>query len=443
MRGKGLRSFIKYSLLFCFFLSLFTFFCYENSTFDFLWNYGFSHALVRGEFPYLDFNTISTPLYMFIMSLGLRLWDNYLVFMIEQAFLCTIFFFLIFKYVGRKGWILLPIMAFPVFESFVGTYNFLAMLLLTYLFYLEDNDKNDIYIGIVLGLLIFTKQTIGGVVLIFNLLFIRSMKRGFKRLLGVFVPSILFLIYFLVTGSLNEFIDLCFFGLFDFGSSNGHFFNFYSIVSICIVIGVVFYYFKTRDLKCSYVLGSFFFAFPLFDSYHLNMFVAMTVMLFVKRLKVSDKYIRNVSILLTGLILFFNVLLKIGVYKQFEALDVDRFDYYLVQKKYKREMINVYDEYKKYDNAFMVSSRSMLYDVMSNKKITYFDVPLKGNYGYNGTSKMIKKVKSMHDVVFFIDIIRYENYVEGDQMDHHLLKYIIDNSKKIGSVDCYNIYYKK
>ena len=32
-------------------------------------NYGFSHALINGEIPYLDFNTISTPLYSFFSSL--------------------------------------------------------------------------------------------------------------------------------------------------------------------------------------------------------------------------------------------------------------------------------------------------------------------------------------------------------------------------------------
>ena len=55
-------------------------------------NYGFSYAIKNGQIPYLDFNTISTPLYAFIMSIGLHVFDNYLMFVIEQSLLVTVMF---------------------------------------------------------------------------------------------------------------------------------------------------------------------------------------------------------------------------------------------------------------------------------------------------------------------------------------------------------------
>lgn len=408
-----------------------------------MWNYGFSHAIAQGEIPYVDFNIIAGPLYSFVMSLGLKIWDNYLMFMIEQALLCTLFFALCFKYVGRRGWLLLPLMAFPFFKTFIGTYNFMAMLLLLYLFYLEDSNKNDIYIGVLLGLLIFTKQTIGGVVLILNLLFLRDKGRILKRILGVSLVSILFLIYFLWTGSFLEFIDLCFLGLFDFGNNNGNYINIYVVLSIIIILYIINYYFKNKDIKCSYVIGSFFFAFPIFDYYHFNMFFTIVALFFIKKIEISAKYIRNFSIFLTTLILLFGILLKKDFYKDLEFLEFDRFSYYLVRSNDKKEFSDVFNEYQKYDNAFMIGDCSMLFDVASNKKITYFDVPLKGNYGYNGTRKVIKRVSKMHNVVFFIDFKKFKAYGDREQLDYNLLKFVIDNSKKIDSVGDYNIYYKK
>ncbi len=65
----------------------------------------------------------------------------------------------------------------------------------------------------------------------------------------------------------------------------------------------------------------------------------------------------------------------------------------------------------------MLDDISMFYDLVSNKKITYFDVLLKGNYGYKGTEKMIEKIKNMHNVVFFIHKDRYKVLPEESQLD--------------------------
>ena len=40
--------------------------------------YAFSHAIVRGEIPYLDFNMIITPLYAFFSAIGLLIYENML-----------------------------------------------------------------------------------------------------------------------------------------------------------------------------------------------------------------------------------------------------------------------------------------------------------------------------------------------------------------------------
>ena len=80
---KFVEKNLKYILIFIFFLIIYQFLGFANMYGDPIANYGFSHAIRNGEIPYVDFNTISTPLYAFVMSIGLYLVDNYLMFNIK------------------------------------------------------------------------------------------------------------------------------------------------------------------------------------------------------------------------------------------------------------------------------------------------------------------------------------------------------------------------
>ena len=109
------------------------FFGFSNTYGDSVNNYMFSHAIVMGEIPYLDFNMVSTPLYAFIMSLGLFLWDNYLMFALEQSLLLTIAFYLLYEVYGKKSYIALLSVCLFAFFAFNATYNFLALFFLIFL----------------------------------------------------------------------------------------------------------------------------------------------------------------------------------------------------------------------------------------------------------------------------------------------------------------------
>ena len=39
-------------------------------------NYGFSYAIRNGQIPYVDFNTISSPLYAFYSAIGLFIYNG-------------------------------------------------------------------------------------------------------------------------------------------------------------------------------------------------------------------------------------------------------------------------------------------------------------------------------------------------------------------------------
>ena len=130
-----IKKYYKYILLFLFFL--FILIVFSNNGNDTIWNYGMAHAIRMGEVPYKDFNIISTPLYAFVMSLGLFIKDTYFIFILEQAFLLTIFIFFVEKLVNRNYILVLISLCFPIFNLLFPNYNFLVLLLLTIIIYLE------------------------------------------------------------------------------------------------------------------------------------------------------------------------------------------------------------------------------------------------------------------------------------------------------------------
>ena len=75
-------------------------------------------------------------------------------------------------------------------------YNFICFLLLLLLVWCEESKKSDYIIGVILGLIFCTKQTIGISLFIptFIILF-KSYKRFLKRLVGYIIPICIMFLY--------------------------------------------------------------------------------------------------------------------------------------------------------------------------------------------------------------------------------------------------------
>ena len=238
---KKVKPYIKYILLFFYFLFclIISYSILRNDTFV---NYGFSYAIRNGEIPYKDFNLVIPPFSPFLYSLFLIFNKSILSYYIAQAFLLTLFSAFIFKILGEnKGFLFLLIMCLPFPISFASTifpgYNFLAFFLLIILIYLEKEKKDDRLIGIILGLCFCTKQTIGIAFLLSNIYYlITNKKKFFKRISFFFIPIFLLVLYLICTKSLYSFIDLCFLGLLDFGSTNSYKDPFYLVILIIFLI---------------------------------------------------------------------------------------------------------------------------------------------------------------------------------------------------------------
>ena len=426
----------KYLLLFLFFLVSLIFFGFNNT--DIIWNYGMAHAIRIGEIPYKDFNIITTPLYPFIMSLGLFIKDSYIVYIIEQSLFLTAYFYLLSKLLKDKTYILLFVFIFPVFYTIFPNYNFLVIFLITLLIYLEKNKANDYLIGLVLGLLFLTKHTIGGMVLLCSLISCFSIKKDIKRIVSFLIPNIIFLIYLLITKSLYSFINLSLLGLFDFGKSNNTIHWFSVIICILIFIHLIIRFIKDhKNINNYYLLGSFSLIIPIIDFFHMNYLIAIYFIIIVSELdnNIIDicKKLALPLVLVTVLI---NISVNTTVYKDMKFSKFKHFEGYITTNSYEKELDKVYKEYKR-DNNYMFSLSNMFFDISIDHKITYFDVPLYGNFGYKGVSSMNKKIDSMHDVYFYIQ------YNDNIQFCEDIYNHIKEVSTKEKEISGFEIYYKE
>lgn len=442
---KILKDNIKYFIVFSMALFSLIFFGHLNS-YESVWNYGFSYAFAIGEIPYVEFNMIIPGFYNFIMSLGLHISHNNLVFLIEQSILITLTFLIVYKMYGKKAWIFLFFMSLLGFFAFCPTYNFFLMFLTILIIYLEKEKSSDYLIGFLLGLCILTKHTVGVFLIIPSFIFyFKDKKKLFKRFIGCLVPCIIFVIYLLLIGAFKAFFDLCVLGLFDFASKNSEMIIGYIIGCLLLLaFNILYIVFNKKDILGYYVICFFSVMLPIFTHYHFCLYLTSCSLLLIawlKKTKISANYIGTLGIILT--VITFSFLTLLLPYKFF--LKAHNFDYLYVtaMDRVKFDSLNkLYLKYKNISDTNMVSSISVLVKISNEDQLDYFMVPLTGNFGYNGTKKMINKVKNTGRCYYIIDMAEYEKTKKHTgQFDVELCDYIINNSELIENYENYSVYY--
>ena len=451
MIRKNYKSIIKYSLLFIYFFLCLTIF-YNISRNDLYANYGFSYALSIGEIPYNDFNLVIPLFSPFLYSIGLIFSKSILVIYIEQSLLLCLLMYYLFKMIGKKAYIFLFFLTMPypiIFSStlFPG-YNYISFLLLIILIYLESNHKSDYLIGLVLGLLIITKQTIGPILFIPSIYYLfKDRKRFIKRFLLALIPVLILLIYLLITKSLSNFINLCFLGLFDFNQSNSYFSIFYLILMILGIIYLIYRIIKDKNNIVSYYLLLFsIICFPLIDFYHVSYFLLGCIFIFLYDYKKNIntkiyKYIIIITISIS-LIYYFAVHktydIKFKKYHNFE---------FTLSNNYIDKSINELNKYINKSNKrviyLMRGSENYFYKISHDKKLDYYDLCNYGNYGYKGEEKLVKKLEKEHDVLIILDNTLYGKNRNNQQYIVELANTTIKTSTKVKTINTYEIYYKE
>ena len=429
---KFIKNNYKYILSIPFFLIILIFLNYLNA--DTIWNYGMAHSIKIHELPYKDFNIITTPLYPFIMSLGLILKDSYLTYIIEQAILCSILYFIVDKYLKNKSILYLILISIPFFKIYVPNYNFLVYLLLLITMLLEKNNKSYYLIGFIIGLLFLSKHTIGIVVLFLSIISSYNINKSIKKILGFSIPCIIFLLYLLITKTIYNFIDLSILGLFSFSGNNSGVSTFSIIISISILIFTIYKIYKNKkDIRYYYLLSTFSFIIPIVNLEHCIFLIGIFLLIVLE-----DYELKNVlkyKYLILIILLIFNISINISYYKNLSNNKLHYFKYRIMTKEDSEYVRSIIKKYKSYKNVIMISMDSMLYDIETNKKISYFDIPLHGNYGYKDIDVLKKKIDNMNDTYIFIQKSNNKQFI------NEMCDYIKNKSKYIEKYKEYEIYY--
>jgi hypothetical protein len=295
---------------------------------------------------------------------------------------------------------------------------------------MEDQKPNDYIIGLLLGLVFLTKQNIG-VYLCIPTLFIKDIRRMFKRGIGFLIPNLIILLYLLITDSVYEFIDYAFLGMGLFVKENITY-NIPSIIIFTIsTIYLVYKYIKTKDLKIIYLFSFQLLLFPLTDSYHLMIAIMPTIGYLINKVKLP-KYIVLVGCL-SYLIVSFSIHITY-IYK-----DVYQYPNETQVYKYRKishdiiQGVTYVSNYIKdvEQELYIISRNAYLIKLEANLPINKYDLLNNGNLGSGGTTKVINEIDENCLNKQCIFLINYESTTdspnENDEYAKEITEHIINN----------------
>ena len=447
-RGDKMKWLKYFTIALFFFISLV--FIFTLSRGDTFVNFGFSYAISKGQIPYKDFNMVISPFGPILYSIGLLLCKNIIVYYLEQAILLTVMIYYVEKLINKKWILFLLCLIIPYPVAFVSViypgYNFLILLLFIMFIYYFKKDNNYL-LGILLGLIFCTKQTIGIVLFIPTVYYLFKDRKKFKEMtIGYLIPIFVLLIYLLITGSLYNFIDLCFLGLLDFNNSNSGIDIFYFIL---FILGLIYIIYKTikdkKNILMYYVLLFSSVVLPIIDYYHVSLFLIIVVLFIIKDLTINNKLYKYIYLFI-GLICIIWSYISVKFLDPLTITNYNNFSLVINTKDYSdtsKKLLKYTDGLDKEVIFFMRGSENYFYKIINNKKLNYFDLPNYGNYGYNGVNKMIKKINKKHNVYFVIDKELVVNENDNQQYIKELGQEVIKKSELVKTIGLYEIYYKK
>ena len=272
-----------------------------------------------------------------------------------------------------------------------------------------------------------------------SLIYYKTPKKLLKRFTSFIVPIIIFVIYLLVTGAMNDFIDLCFLGLFDFLQKNGSL-NICIILTFIVLLIIISMIKKDPKNICNYYALAFLsIIIPIFDLYHF--FIGINIFILVVLLNYNIKIPINLKLFVFGIITIISILYIQDRFKNkiIYPNNVNNFEYRLLgydEIKFTDKYINFINKNKD-KKIINLTSNAYYFKIITNQDINKLDLINEGNWGYNGSEKLLKEIKNNKDAIFIID--EQSINIKYNQLNKKVLKYIISNGKKIGTINYHNI----
>ena len=444
------KSVCKYLLLFffCFFILVFT---YSIITSDAIWNYGFSYAIARGEVPYVDFNMVVPTFSPIFYLIPFLFSDSYLVYLLFQSILFVILFYFLEKLFGNKVYLLLLLLVIPIPSFLIPIifpgYNFMLIFLFTLLLYLEKKGGNDFLIGILLGFCIFTKHSVGVFLFLPSCYYLlKDRKKFFKRFLGVFSVCCFSLFYFLLSNNLFEFFNCCILGMFDFQSKNqaSIITNFYFWLWLFLVFVLIYFLLKKDNkLLTAYLLCFSTISYPLFDHYHVGLFLFVFCYLLFSRISVSKPYFFVVCFSFS-VIIYFVFMLLCHHFELPHIASFPNFEMIKMSEETEKSIVSLSNflNHNKDKNIIFLTNDAYFFKIIHDLDITYYDLLNYGNHGYHGTERLLQNIENEPDAYFILSSDEYQNISLDNQFNIDVVNYVINNYPRIDKVGDYEIYQK-
>lgn len=412
------------SIIILFILSLLYLYYYRPLVDDELYGYGFGINILNGLVPYRDFNMIVTPIFSYLTAFFLWIFGEYLiVYHIIISGIIIGITILSYKKIGYKCIIIyLTLLIYP----YTG-YNMFSILLLFFLLSLNEESKRCLILEVLLiSMMILTKQVLG-ILIIPSLIYSKNRKKSFLIYLGIALVFILGLVF---NNSLNNFIDYCFLGMFDFSSSNSKGFNFLLLIEIFIISYLIYEFIKKKDKKILYILLFQIMCFPIVNYYH---FVISFVPFLYYIISIKNNYL---NFAISVFMITFFVVYSVG-----EMVRDDNYLYHSnskIENFYEGRMVGNYlydsvlsiDEIiKKYkwDRYYLLGNFSYIVKLSNGDTINKFDLINNGNMGYNGSEKYIDEIEEYCISNKCLFIIENRSEPATNQTNIDILEYIQEN----------------
>ncbi len=400
-------------------------------------NYGFAHNIYSGLIPYVDFNMTTTPLYPMLMSvLFYPFGSNILTFHITHIIILMLICHLLFKFLKNKAWFVILLFFLP-FPNLIPNYTWLLLLFYLILLYLENQEKTDLLIGIVIGLSILTKQNLGLLLILPSIIFIKQPKKIIKRVIGIIMPILLFYTYMLVVSSHNTFINLY---LNDFTINN--FINIYSIILLIIIIITIKLIRKNKkDIENYYTLAFYSIMIPSFDLEHLRFcLIAFLIIIFLNNMNKKEKKQKKFSssFFVMSIIICITILGSMMFVKPFKyPNNIKYFEYRVISKDkiYETNILNNYIKKNKGTEFIFLTPNSYYFKLINNLKITKLDLLDKEIFTKKEIKPLLKSIESNKAAIYVVD---REN--QDKEYYKSAVKYLKEKANKIKTIGVYDIY---
>ena len=496
-----MRTAVKNILLFIFiFIIVFSIIIIEPiGDLDEIWNYNTARIISEGLIPYKDVSMITTPLLPMVTAIFLNLISNELIISrILAALLWTGILFTIYKIFmtllkeENISLIFTAIIGWICRDIYCIDYNVAVLFLALIILYKElHGSKQDLLIGLLAGLAVCTKQSIGVtlafVVVLYKLLFVENkeqfkeyIKTALKRIVGILIPVIVFIIYLLVTGAMSEFINYAVLGISTFSNKipyvellqndNIEIVVLSILVPIAIlimaIILIVTKVIKKENTYIPKILTMFIYSlsiiivmYPISDSIHfliggliavvsLLSMVGLVIRWIYGKLKFKRKYLIFKSVSLIIWLLIFVAISRFGLNNLYNYAKVEKnteikhFKYIEVSEGLKTR-INQLDNYIKEQEeqgkkVYILDAEAAVYMIPLNKYNKDYDMFLKGNIGKDGEEGQIDRISKKSENEIYL--IRNKNLNLNWQTPKEVLNYIRNNLEKVDEVSIYEVY---